>query len=303
MSAQAAQSGGYFTTKIHATTYDYISPLKLELTGKHILVTGAAWEDGVGYATATAFARAGASAIAVADLHGVDSDLVDRLKSAATHAGRPEPLVLSYTVDIASRDSVEVMHDAISQAFGGRLDIVINNAGHTEPYKPLLESDMDVCWRTWEVNVHGLINMARAFLPMQLSTRAGDADGLCTMINVASSGALSARPGSASYRSSKLAVLRWTETLQLEYGEQGLVTYCVNPGAIKTKMTEHLPETIRNRLPHRPDIAGDTIAWLAAERREWLGGRYVSCPWDMEELMQMKDDIVENDKLKMRMIF
>ncbi|KAL0930060.1 uncharacterized protein CTRU02_214880 [Colletotrichum truncatum] len=297
------QSGGSFTTKNHSTTYDYISPLKLDLTGKSVLITGAAWEDGVGYATATAFARAGASAIAVADIHGVSSHLVEKLKSAATQANRPEPVVLSCTVDIASRDSVQTLHSVISKAFGDRLDVVVNNAAHMEPVKPLLELDPDVAWYTWEVNVHGLINMARAFLPLLLSTRTTNADGLCTMINVASSGALSARPGSASYRSSKLAVLRWTESLQLEYGAEGLVTFCVNPGAIKTKITERLPEATRNMLPHSPDIAGDTIAWLAAGRKEWLGGRYVSCPWDMEELTEMKDDIVENDKLKIRIVF
>jgi len=58
--------------------------LKLNLTGKHVLVTGAAFEDGVGYATASAFARAGASAIAMADLHGAPEKLAAKLKLAAT---------------------------------------------------------------------------------------------------------------------------------------------------------------------------------------------------------------------------
>jgi short-subunit dehydrogenase len=123
------------------------------------------------------------------------------------------------------------------------------------------------------------------------------------MINVSSSGALTARPRNGGYRCSKLAILRWTESIQLEYGGEGLVAYCVNPGAIKTKITENAPETVRNALPDRPDVAGDTIAWLAAERREWLAGRYVSCQWDMEQLMKKKDEIIENDKLKMRMMF
>lgn len=297
------QSGGLFTSKRHSSTYDYISPLGLNLEGKHVLVTGAAWETGVGYATATALARAGASAIAVTDLHGVSEDLVERLKHAAVHAGRPEPTVISYTVDISSRESVEAMHKVVAKTFDGRLDIVVNNAAHMEPNKSLLEADLDVSWRTWEVNVHGLMNMARTFLPMLLSTR-DSSDGLCTMINLASSGALNARPGSANYRSSKLAILRWTECLQVEYSEAGLLTFCVNPGAIKTKISEGVaPEEIRNRFPDTPDIAGDTIAWLAAERKEWLGGRYVSCPWDMEELMSMKDEIVNEDKLKLRLVF
>lgn len=45
-----------FANKTHATSYDYISPLKLDLSGRHVLVTGAAHEDGVGFATALAFA-------------------------------------------------------------------------------------------------------------------------------------------------------------------------------------------------------------------------------------------------------
>ncbi|PSN64428.1 NAD(P)-binding protein [Corynespora cassiicola Philippines] len=302
MSAKIAASGGLFTATQHATTYDYISPLKLDLSGKNVLITGAAYEDGVGYATATAFARAGASAIALADLHSVSDELATKLKSYATQAGRPELQVLCCKVDIASSDNIQAMRDTVSQGFGGRLDVLVNNAAHMEPYKPFLDSDPDVYWRTYEVNVRGLFNMAHAFLPMLLSTCASNS-GLCTMINVSSSGALSARPESGSYRSSKLAILRWTETLQLEYADQGLLAFCINPGAIKTKITETAPEEMRNRLPHRSDIAGDTIAWLAAERREWLGGRYVSCPWDMKEFIEKKEEIVRDDKLKLRMVF
>lgn len=44
-------------------------------------------------------------------------------------------------------------------------------------------------------------------------------------------------------------------------------------------------------------------AWLASTRREWLGGRYVSCAWDMEELMGKEEEIVGQDKLKLKMVF
>lgn len=299
---KATMSGGRFTSIRHPTTYDFISPLKLDLTGRHVLVTGAAYEDGVGYATATAFARAGASAIAMVDVHGVSDELAARLKLAAKLNGRAEPKVVCCQVDITHLESVRAMHNEVSKAFDDRLDILVNNAAHMEPYHSFLDTDPEIYWRSYEVNVRGLFNMSRLFLPMLLSTRAAH-DGLCTMVNVASSGALSARPGSGSYRSSKLALLRWTETLQLEYADQALVAYCVNPGAIKTKITETAPEAVRNSFPNRPEIAGDTIVWLASERREWLGGRYVDCPWDMEELLAKKDEIVDGDKLKMRMAF
>lgn len=252
----------------------------------------------MGYATAEAFVRAGVSAIALADINDISDDLVRQLKQAALDAGRQqEPVVLKCTVDIASLESVQHMYETISQTLDGRLDILVNNAAHQEPYEPFLDSDPTTYWKTWEVNLQGLFNMVRAFLPMQLSTPGG----LCTMINLSSSGALTARAGNGGYRTSKLAITRWTESLQLDYGSQGLLVYCVNPGAIKTEITKVVPQKIRDALPHHPSLAGDTIAWLAAERKDWLAGRYVSCPWDMEELVERKDEIVGMDKLKITM--
>ena len=55
-------------------------------------------------------------------------------------------------------------------------------------------------------------------------------------------------------------------------------------------------------MPDSPEIVGDTIAWLAAERKEWLGGIYISCPWDMEELMSREREIIEEDKLEFKMV-
>lgn len=51
-----------------------------------------------------------------------------------------------------------------------------------------------------------------------------------------------------------------------------------------------------------PELAGDTIAWITREPRSWLGGRYLSVNWDMEELLQNKDAIGNNLTLKTRMI-
>jgi NAD(P)-dependent dehydrogenase (short-subunit alcohol dehydrogenase family) len=298
MADRYAASGGNFIPTTHSTSYDSISPLQLDLTGKHVVVTGAAYEDGVGYATATAFARAGASAIALADIQPVSDTLVANLKASAVEAGRTEPQILVCTVDITSLSSVQELHKHVTQTFDNNsIDILVNNAAHMEPVQRLLDSDSEVYWRTWEVNVRGLMNMARTFLPSLLSSESK------TMLNLSSSGALSARPAGASYRSSKLAIMRWTESLQLEYGGEGLLTFCVNPGSIRTQLSASIGEKARAGLRDKPSMAGDTIVWLAAERREWLGGRYVSCSWDMEELMAMEEEIVRQDKLKLRMVF
>lgn len=110
---------------------------------------------------------------------------------------------------------------------------------------------------------------------MQLSTRTKQKD-LAVMINVSSSCALDVREGGVSYRTSTSAVLRCIEALNEEHSNDGLITFCVDPDATKTQMTVNEPENLRSRLPHKPEIAGDTISRLAGERREWLSGRYVS---------------------------
>lgn len=49
-------------------------------------------------------------------------------------------------------------------------------------------------------------------------------------------------------------------------------------------------------------MASDTLVFLTQEKRDWLAGRYVSCGWDMPELLSREKEIVEGDKLKMRMV-
>ena len=90
-----------FLPSRRAASYDFISPLSLNLHGNNVLITGSALPDGVGFATARAFARAGASGIVLADLHPVPSELVAQLKAAAVDAKRSEPTVITRQFDIS----------------------------------------------------------------------------------------------------------------------------------------------------------------------------------------------------------
>ena len=51
------------------------------------------------------------------------------------------------------------------------------------------------------------------------------------------------------------------------------------------------------------ELAADSMVFLTQVRREWLAGRYVSCPWDMPEFLSREKEVVEGDKLKMRMVW
>lgn len=49
-------------------------------------------------------------------------------------------------------------------------------------------------------------------------------------------------------------------------------------------------------------MAADTIVFLTQEKREWLAGRYISCTWDMPQFLAKEAEIVEGDKLKVRLV-
>jgi hypothetical protein len=56
-------------------------------------------------------------------------------------------------------------------------------------------------------------------------------------------------------------------------------------------------------LTDKPEVAADTMCFLTAKRRDWLAGRYISCTWDMPELLSREEEIVKEDKLLYRMKF
>jgi hypothetical protein len=52
-----------------------------------------------------------------------------------------------------------------------------------------------------------------------------------------------------------------------------------------------------------PELSGDSVVFLVSKRREWLGGRYINCTWDLPELMSKEAEMVRGDKLKTKFDF
>ncbi|KAF2717434.1 putative oxidoreductase [Polychaeton citri CBS 116435] len=281
------------------TSIDYTKTIH-NLTGKTILITGTA--GGIEKAVARSAARAGASHIIVSDVVFCDT-LIDELKRAGRcHYHRSQclqPIAECIRPTSLTSKTLNASAKADMSQLPTGLDIIVNMAGRFEPYIPLLESDPDRYWSAFEVNLKGAINIARAFLPTLLNT----IRGLKTLINASSIGALTTRGGGGSYRTTKLGILRFTEFLSNDYAAQGLAAYCVHPGAVATELGLGLPQEMQAVLIDKPALPGDAIVWLAHDRKEWLGGRYVSCTWDMPELVAKREEIVKGDKLKMRMAF
>ncbi|KAI0099005.1 NAD(P)-binding protein [Nemania sp. FL0031] len=291
-------AGDYdITSIVHNDTYPAIDSAKADLSGHAVFITGAT--KGIGQAISVSFAKAGASMIAVGGRSDI-SATVQAMKAAVAAAGKPEPRILALTLDVTSQVSVEAATAEVKKKFG-RIDIVVNNAGLYIGRGLIAETDPVAWWDTVTVNLKGPYLVMRALLPLML-----ESDGLKTFVTVSSAGAHYRTPMSSGYQTSKLAVLRLTEFLDAEYGDKGIVAFTINPGRVPTDMTSgpssEIPESLAYILVDKAELAADSIVYLTKERREWLRGRYVNAVWDLPELMGLKDEIVENDKLKVKLV-
>ncbi|KAL7917252.1 hypothetical protein ACQKWADRAFT_307256 [Trichoderma austrokoningii] len=287
----AAQFIEYITPR--RSLYPFIDPTKTQLAGRSVLVAGAS--KGIGKATAIAFATAGCSKIAVAARSGLD-EVTKAVKDAAAGQGHPEPSVLGLSMDVTSEESVKAAAESVAEEFSESLDVLICNAGYLEEWFPIAESQPGEWWRSWEVNVKGTYLCHRFFIPLLLKSQ------IKTIINCSSIGGQRVMPGASSYQTAKFALARFTEFADKEYYQQGLIDISVHPGSVPTELALNMPEFMHKALIDPPELAAHTFVWLTKERRAWLSGRFISVCWDMEELERKKDEILQKNALKFRIV-
>lgn len=207
--------GATFTATLRHDTYPAIDPARNDpgCAGKSVLVTGAG--KGIGRAIAISYAKAGASHIAITarSLPEASAVCTEAVEAAKRAGSKHEPQMLPLVMDVCDRHSIDAAASTISNSWG-RLDILINNAGYLAPFVPVAEGDEADWWRSWEVNVRGVYWVTKALLPLML--KRGDK----TVVNLTSAGALVLTPGASAYQPSKLAVMRFTEYLMVDYIDQ-----------------------------------------------------------------------------------
>lgn len=284
-------NGSDFTPTIHDDTYAYIDPKQFDLANRAVFVTGAS--KGIGLAISASFAKAGASFIALGARSSLDN-AEKAVLDAAKEADRPPPKVLKLNLDVTDEGGVEAATREIETQFG-KLDILINNAGYLEPFTPIAESKVSEWWASWEVNMKGVYLVTRSCLPMLQKTSAG----MKTILNTSSIGAHLIMPGASAYQTAKFAITRLSEFINAEYDD--VLAYSFHPGGVATELALGMPKEMHAMLSDTPQLGGDSVVWFAAERREWLAGRWVSVNWDAKELEGMREKIVKEDLLKVRM--
>ncbi|TGO57259.1 hypothetical protein BOTNAR_0204g00030 [Botryotinia narcissicola] len=261
-SPYSAESGENFTKISYNDTYAAISPKASSHSGKVVFISGAS--KGIGRAIALSYAKSGVSGLIIsarASLATVEREIEEVCKSANI----PVPKILALKLDVLDFASVEDATKSIETTFG-RLDILINNAGYFSSAENIVVGDKEEWWMNLEVNLRGVYWVTKCLMPLLLKTDGGDK----TIVNVASVAALIMHTGLSGYQMSKFALMRFTETLCVEYGDQGLLTYSLHPGAVPTDLTKGLPEGLHEIIIDTPELAADTIPFLTSQKREWL---------------------------------
>jgi NAD(P)-dependent dehydrogenase (short-subunit alcohol dehydrogenase family) len=184
--------------------------------GRVIAVTGAA--RGIGLATATALASAGAR-VAIGDLSG---DL------AAESASQIGGEAIGLALDVTDRGSFEAFLDAVEEQLGP-IDVLVNNAG-VMFVGPFLDEDDGAMRKMIDVNFVGTVFGMKLAIP-RLRRRGGG-----HIVNVVSAGAFVAAPHESTYAATKHAVRGVCEGVRPELRDSGIELSLVYPGVVRTEL-------------------------------------------------------------------
>jgi NAD(P)-dependent dehydrogenase (short-subunit alcohol dehydrogenase family) len=221
-----------------------------DLSGKCVLVTGAA--GGLGRAFADAFAQAGA-AVAVADIDGAGA-----AQTAALIRDRGGQAI-AHAVDVTSAGSIDTLMRFVVAKLDG-IDVLVNNAAiyaglRRERFEDISERDWD---RVMNVNVKGAWLMTKGVVP-HLRARGGGA-----IVNISSATVMSGSPLWLHYVASKGAIIAMTRAMARELGDDRITVNAIAPGFTLTQASLDLMDNAadygvsRGALKRAAD-AGDMV--------------------------------------------
>ena len=175
-----------------------------KLEGKRVLITGGA--QGIGYEMAIKFAGRGAE-IVLAD---INADKLTEAKATLEARGAPAS---GFQVDVTNPASIAALRAQIA-AEVGPIDILVNNAGVVFG-GPFTQTPLDQHFKTYEVNVLGLVAMTHAFLDDLVARPEAH------LVHIASASGLIGLPFGSTYASSKWAVIGFAESIRAELNLRG----------------------------------------------------------------------------------
>ncbi len=235
------------------------------LAGKVVIVTGGS--RGIGRAVVELFAADGADVtFFFRDNAVAAAEVVDGGRAA-------DRRIASEQVDIRDSASCAAAVERVVER-GGRIDVLVNNAGVIRDNLLALLEDEDV--RTvLETNVGGVFNVTRAVVPHMIAKRAGK------IINLSSVAGDKGGRGQTNYAASKGAINALTRALAVELASRRITVNAVAPGVIETEMSREIRELaadeVRSRILLRrfgtPQDVAHAVWFLASRYADYITGQ------------------------------
>jgi NAD(P)-dependent dehydrogenase (short-subunit alcohol dehydrogenase family) len=189
------------------------------------------------------------------------------------------------------------------ERFGG-IDVADANAGYLDKWAKIGESDPKSWWYAWEVHIKGAYHVIRFSMPYLIeSAKRWAAKGSSGghLILLSSIGAQLLFPTASDYQTSKHAINRLCEFVNVDHGQDGIKCFAIHPGGVATELGLNMPEDRHAYLIDSPELAAGFIVWLASGQADWATGRYLSAKWDVEELTALKEETLRDDLLVNRL--
>lgn len=241
----------------------------MRFEGKCVVVTGAS--SGMGYRIALDFAKEGAAVIAVARRK-------ERLEQLAKDAEGFAGKILPYAGDISSLEVNEGMIDyAVKEC--GKLDVLLNNAGIMDEFKPITEVTDEQWKRVMDVNLTGPMYAMRKAVDVMCGQESGG-----NIVNVASIGGVCGCRAGAAYTASKHALVGLTENTAYMYVSNNIRCNVICPGGVETEVMNSQTDIsqkgmgvimagLNTAIPQgKPEDISSAVLYVASDDAKFMNG-------------------------------
>ncbi len=186
--------------------------------GKSVWITGAS--SGIGEALAREYAEGGARLI-------LSARRKDRLEDLKRSLPNPESHLI-VALDVSLTEDIPSIVDSVLGEVG-HLDILVNNAGVSQRAS-VVDTDIEMDRRLFEVNFFGAVAMTRALLPALIAVSG-------SVVVISSATGKLQTPGRSAYCASKHALQGWFDALRCEVWRDGVQVLLVTPGFVRTELS------------------------------------------------------------------
>lgn len=254
----------------------------MTLDGRAAIVTGAS--RGLGMAVARQLVAEGADVLLVAR----DPEALRQTRTCLQEQAPAGKRVLQQAADVSDPSQVEQVVRGALDGFG-RVDALVCAAGVQGPIGPVEDVPFADWARTVEVNLFGSVLCCQAVLPSMRRR------GYGKIVLLSGGGATRARPRFSAYAASKVAIVRFAETLADELAGTGIDVNAVAPGALNTRLLDEIERAGRERVGEAEYAAlqrcrseggvpletpARLITFLASAESDGISGRLISAVWD-----------------------